>query len=173
LFPTYYLPLSKLKDAASPDVQKEGSPDLQGTSKTSEGNPELAIPQEVIDKLKERHFVRGPQQESGKSGGSQSQRAPDRMIVDAIGRIVPAPSSLQPPAPGRFVFIPDAFGWGVSATRYELLPCGMLEQALQTQAASPERIRFNVAGLVTEFKGKNYLLLQRAVRAYGHGNFVN
>ena len=70
------------------------------------------------------------------------------------------------------MFVPDAFGWNVGKTRYELLPCGVLEQALQTQAASPERIRFSVAGLVTEFKGKKYLLLQRTIRAYGHGNFV-
>lgn len=110
-------------------------------------------------------MARGPQRESSKSGdGTKSQRSPDRMLVDAIGRIEPAAS-------GRFVFVPDAFGWNIDKARYELLPCGVLEQALQSQAASPDPIRFNIVGLVTEFKGRQYLLLQRAIRVYGYGNF--
>jgi len=173
LFPTYYLPLSKLKDAKSGGAQDEGSQTLRQTAGSGEPDPDLAIPQEVVEKLKDRRMVRGPQRESGKPG---FQKGPDHTLVDAIGRIEPAAgpvaSSLQPPASDRFVFIPDAFGWNVSGTRYELLPCAVLEQALQRQAASPEPIRFSVAGLVTEFKGKKYLLLQRAIRAYGHGNFV-
>ena len=32
-------------------------------------------------------------------------------------------------------------------------------------------IRFNVAGLVAEFQGKKYLLLQRAAIVYNYGNF--
>ncbi len=171
LFPSYYLPLSKLKSAESPDALDKGAQALREPAKSGEGDPELAIPQEVVEKLKDRRFVRGPQREGGKPG---VQKSPDRMLVDAIGRIEPAPavSSLQPPASDHFVFVPDAFGWNIGRTRYELLPCGVLEQALQTQAASPERIRFSVAGLVTEFKGKKYLLLQRTIRAYGYGNFV-
>jgi len=165
LFPAYYLPLSKLKGA-----QDEGRQALREPARSDEGDPELTIPQEVVEKLKDRRFVRGPQHQVGKP---RSQRAPDRMLVDAIGRIEPAASGPQSPAsPDRFVFVPDAFGWSIDKTRYELLPCGVLEQALQTQAASPERIRFSVAGLVTEFNGKKYLLLQRTIRAYGHGNFV-
>jgi hypothetical protein len=174
LFPTYYLPLSKLKGAESPDAPNKGSQALREPARSGGPDPDLAIPQEVVEKLKDRRMVRGPQRESGKPG---FQKGPDHTLVDAIGRIEPAAgpvaSSLQPPASAdRFVFVPDAFGWNVSGTRYELLPCGVLEQALQRQAASPEPIRFSVAGLVTEFKGKKYLLLQRVIRAYGHGNFV-
>jgi hypothetical protein len=170
LFPTYYLPLSKLKSATASGVQSEGPRTLPETIKNDQSDPELTIPKEVAEKLRNRRMVRGPQREGG---GPESKRSPDRVIVDAIGRIEPAASGLQPPAsPDRFVFVPDAFGWNIAQTRYELLPCGVLEQALQRQAASPEPIRFNVAGLVTEFKGKQYLLLQRAMRAYGHGNFV-
>jgi hypothetical protein len=32
-------------------------------------------------------------------------------------------------------------------------------------------MRFNVAGLVTEFQGRKYLLLQRAFVVYNYGNF--
>lgn len=173
LFPTYYLPLSKSKSAGPADEEKGQPHALREPAKDSEPDPELAIPQEVIDKLKDRRFVRGPQHEGGKStAGPESRKSPAYMLVDAIGRIEAATSSLQLPASGRYMFIPDAFGWSVSRTRYELLPCSMLEHALRTQAVSPEPIRFSVAGLVTEFKGKKYLLVQRAIRAYGHGNFV-
>jgi len=176
LFPTYYLPLSKSKSAGSADEEKGQPHALREPAKGSEPDPELAIPQEVIDKLKDRRFVRGSQRESGKStAGPELRKSPAYMLVDAIGRIeaagAPPASGLQPPAWPRYTFIPDAFGWNVSGTRYELLPCSMLEQALQKQAASPESIRFSVAGLVTEFKGRKYLLLQRAIRAHGYGNF--
>jgi hypothetical protein len=78
------------------------------------------------------------------------------MLVDEIGRI-----SVGADGP---ILTPNAFGWNVGAAQYRLLPCKMLEQAQQTQAASPEPLRFNVAGIVTEFKGRKYLLLQRAAR---------
>jgi hypothetical protein len=42
---------------------------------------------------------------------------------------------------------------------------------LSRQRSSVEPIRFNIAGLVTEFKGRQYLLLQRAIRVHSHGNF--
>jgi len=173
LLPMYYLPLSKLKNAESPGVQDKQSQTLPGSARSGQGDPELKIPQEIAEKLKDRRMVRGPQRESGKP---TVPAASSRMLVDALGRIeraaAPAASGLQPPASDRFVFVPDGFGWNVGRTRYELLPCGVLEQALQTQAASPDRIRFNVAGLITEFKGRRYLLLQRAIRAYGLGIFV-
>lgn len=173
LFPTYYLPLSKLKDAKSAGVQSEGAPSLRTPGQGGESEPDLTIPPEVAEKLKSRRAVRAPQKESGRpAGGSESRRSPDHMLVDVLGRIEPAASGLQLPASDRFVFIPDAFGWDVSRTRYELLPCATLEQALQRRAESPEPIRFSVAGLVTEFKGREYLLLQRVIRAYGQGNFV-
>ena len=77
-------------------------------------------------------------------------------------------SGVQPPV---FHFIPYALGWSVSNIRYELLPCGALEQAMQIQRSSMESVRFNVAGLVTQFRGRQYLLLQRAVPVYNYGNF--
>jgi len=173
LLSMYYLPLSKLKTAESPGAQDKELQTLQGPVRSGQGDPELTIPQEVAEKLKDRRVVRGLQRESGKPA---SPIASSRMLVDALGRIeraaAPAAAGLQPPASDRFVFVPDGFGWNVGRTRYELLPCGVLEQALQMQTASPDRIRFNVAGLVTEFKGRKYLLLQRAIRAYGQGNLV-
>jgi hypothetical protein len=69
------------------------------------------------------------------------------------------------------VFVPYALGWNLSKVRYEILPSSVLEQALQRQAGSLERMRFNVTGLVTEFQGRKYLLLLRAVPVYSYGDF--
>jgi hypothetical protein len=68
-------------------------------------------------------------------------------------------------------FTPYALGWNVGDVRYELLPSSALEQARQLQRSSLEPIRFNVAGLVTKFRGTQYLLLQRAAPVYNYGNF--
>ena len=38
------------------------------------------------------------------------------------------------------------------------------------KSANP--LRFRVAGIVTKYNGEYYILLQRAARAYNHGNFV-
>ena len=85
------------------------------------------------------------------------------VLADVIGRI----QSRQ----GCAVFVPDALGLNVSTIQYELLPCAALEQAQRMQAAWPEPIRFNVAGLVSEYEGKPVLLLQRVTRSYNVGNF--
>jgi hypothetical protein len=150
-WPTYYLPLSKLKEA--------GPADTQGTSVTApRKGMEPEIPPEVLAKLKERRAPRGPA-----SPQSPQMQSPASLLVDVVGRI-----GIGPDGP---VFTPDAYGWNISRTSYRLLPCGVLEQTLQRQAAAPEPLRFNVAGLITQFKDQKYLLLQRATRAYDYGDF--
>ena len=72
---------------------------------------------------------------------------------------------------GRLVFVLDAFGLNVRPVSLRLLPCGVLEMAEQIQAAVPEPVRFKIAGIITKYKGENYLLLQRATRVYSHQNF--
>jgi hypothetical protein len=47
----------------------------------------------------------------------------------------------------------------------------VLELAEQRQSAVPEPVRFKIAGIVTKYKGKNYLLLQKVTRVYSHQNF--
>ena len=150
LLPTYYLPLSKLKDAGVAAPQES----VAGPRKT----PEPAIPPDVLEKLKERRAPRGPANPQ-----SPDAQALASLLADVIGVISVG-------AEGA-VFTPDAYGWNISRTCYKLLPCGVLEQTLQRQAATPDRLRLNVAGLVTVFKGRKYLLLQRAVRAYDYGDF--
>jgi hypothetical protein len=72
---------------------------------------------------------------------------------------------------GQIVFVLDAFGRNVRPVSLRLLPCEVLELAEQRQSALPEPVRFKIAGIVTKYKGKNYLLLQKATRVYSHQNF--
>jgi len=69
-------------------------------------------------------------------------------------------------------FQPSAFGQNVSQNHYILLPCEMLEVAENKMQKSPGRQRYNISGLVTHYKGRNYMLLRRAVRTYTNGNFT-
>jgi hypothetical protein len=166
LFPSYYLPLSKLKDANEPQPLKgvqEGAELVPDAGLESGGA--LEIPEEVLDQMRTRRQARGPQRkETDETVAAETgRRARTHVLVDRVGFI----EFIQ----GYPVFVPDGFGWNVSETRYELLPCNALEQAERRLAAFPQPIRFNVAGLVTEYQGKKYLLLQRAIRVYNYGNF--
>lgn len=158
LLAQYYLPLSKLKDANEPATQMQTTPEptQAGTS-----NGALVIPDGALELLRGRRPVRGPLLPAAPDAAPQER--PNRMLVNLTGFVE---SHQGPP-----YFVPDGLGWSVSTVRYQLLPSRVLEQVQQTVAAAPNPVRFNVSGLVTEFRGVQYLILQRAVRVYHHGNF--
>ena len=159
LFPTYYLPLSKLKGADGSETTEEPA---DGIETVSDGA--LEIPDEVLERMRTRRQARGPQRrEADETPAETGRRARTHVLVDRVGFIEFNE--------GYPTFVPDGLGRNVSQTRYELLPCSMLEQAERRLAAFPQPIRFNVAGLVTEYQGRKYLLLQRAIRVYNYGNF--
>ena len=182
LLATYFLPLSKFKS----DEPTDGGQRVGAAAPHVPVDPELGIPPEIVEKLKNRRPIRGPLR---KPSDDQTVERPDaylgRMLVNRVGlieaedvdaykrRSVEAlpDSRIYASTHPRFHFLPYALGWNVSSTRYELLPCGALEQAQQLQRSSIEPIRFNVAGLVTKFQGREYLLLQRAAPVYNYGNF--
>jgi hypothetical protein len=189
LFPTYYLPLSKFKDEEGPDSEEQKTQDgaVNQESKIKDQkseDSELTIPPEVLEQLKNQSLPRGRRGRT-EAGQKPSPSTPDRVLVDCTGRIgagevekwkggnvdASAGGRFQASTLPRFHFVPYALGWGLSDIRYELLPCAALEEALRRQKQALEPMRFNVAGLVTEFHGKKYLLLQRAVVVYNYGNF--
>ena len=194
LVPFYYLPLSKFKDDKSPEGGEQRTEDsklnplpaimsppaLTGGRNPKSNEPELVVPPEVLERLKNQRPLRGPRR--GPEGKSKPiPESSERVLVDCVGRIessLLAVDSPQLPPVNRqlstansWVFVPYALGWNVSAVRYELLPCTALEQALRRQEGALDPIRLNVAGLVTEFQGRKYLLLQRATVVYNYGNF--
>lgn len=189
LLPTYYLPLSKFKSekGAEEGEQKpeasEPNPQPAIRNPQSKG-PELAIPPEILEKLKKQRPLRGPRR-SVEAQTKPIPEAADQVLVDCVGRIESrrvgyahhtsnaeqAKDGGHSPPYDSWVFVPYALGWNVSDVRYNLLPCTALEEALRRQKGALDPMRFNVAGLVTEFQGQKYLLLQRAIVVYNYGNF--
>lgn len=167
LWPIYYVPLSRLKDANEPaPVEPPAAPlDANEVTANATAGDEMAIPEAIAKRLRDRRTARAPQRSGREEAPADNKptRAQTRVLVDAVGFIERQH--------GGSVFVPDALGRNVAKVRYELLPCRILERAEQRLAESPEPIRLKVAGLVTQYKGTHYLLLQRVIRVYNYGNF--
>ncbi len=189
LFPFYYLPLSKFKDDKNPadggQKPEAGTPNPHSALRTPQLNePELVVPPEVLERLQKQRPLRGPRRRT-EAERKPLPGPPEQVLVDSVGRLESgrvgyahqtsnteqATNGGHSPPYDGWVFFPYALGWNVSDVRYNLLPCTALEEALRRQKGALDPIRFNVAGLVTEFQGRKYLLLQRAIVVYNYGNF--
>jgi hypothetical protein len=91
------------------------------------------------------------------------QSKQDTIFANRAGRV-----SLKE---GKYVFEPDGLGRGVERFSIELLPCQSLDEAMGQVRSGANQVRFNVAGILTRYKDKRYLLLQKATRVYSYGNF--
>ena len=161
IFPDYFLPISEVKQAKSQSQQAQPQkPDVT----INDPNDALAIPQEIIAKLETRRIVRPEQLRKGLALKA------DCILADRTGFI--HDSGARARGTGHEVsLVLDALGRNVQQISFRLLPCQVLEQAQRIQSAEPDPMRFKIAGIVTKYKGENYLLLQRAIRAYSHQNF--
>jgi len=184
LFPIYFLPLRKVKDsarAAPPDANLADASQaalVKPTPAANEPNGTLAIPKEITDRLSDRPTVYRRQPQEPNSLGEKLQGIKqDYILADRTG-LISLPShtgfaydGLTPP---RTEFVLDGLGLSVQQTAFRLLPCQVLEQAEQESAEGglrSEQTRLKIAGIVTEYKGDKYMLLQRATRVYSYGNF--
>ena len=154
VFPVYFLPLGKVEPLQPP--LHESSPGTEPT--INEPNDTLAIPKEVLDKLKREGAIRP------KPAQKLLELKQDFVLVDRTAVLVKQTD-------GRLVFVPDALGRGIRQISFRLLPCQALELTERRYSAEPDRMRFKIAGIVTQYKGKRYLLLQKATRLYSCGNF--
>ena len=184
IFPNYFFPLGK---RSRPQSQTPPKPRQKGRKPTempsakesqrqpavSEPNDVLAIPQEIIEKLKGGRIVRPEklEQKSKAKKGVVDSASEKKAQLEQDYILADRTAFLSKQDDGRLVFVLDAFGRNVRPVSLRLLPCEVLELAEQIQAAVPEPVRFKIAGIVTKYKGKNYLLLQKATRVYSHQNF--
>jgi hypothetical protein len=139
-------------------------------------NDILSMPKEITEKLRAGRKTTADtirqipdsneiSTEKDKSPDTQRYRQKtDTVLVDRTGFLVTQDN-------GRFVFVPDALGRNVQNISINLLPCAALELTELKQAAEPEKMRFKITGIRTKYKGKIYLLLEKATRTYSHGNF--
>ncbi len=159
IFPVYFLPLSKARALQSATPKK--TPRKTTGPALNDPNDALAIPQELVKKLSERQIIRDEQLQQMGKGLELKQ---DSILADRTGFI-------DHRSDGKSIFVLDGLGRNIQKVSFQLLPCLTLQRAEQKQERKLERLRLKVAGIVTSYKGKNYLLLQRARRIYNHGNF--
>lgn len=167
LFPTYFLPLSKVADtnvSTSPAKQKEESQAPEPSQDQpqpviNEPNDILALPSQIVQRLDTERVRRIPPEKTGLA----TVRGQQRLLLDRMGFLVGSGREIE--------FVLDAHGWNRPQQRFVLLPCEALEQAENRQLGEPEPVPFRVAGITTHYKGGRYLLLQKATRLYSHQNF--
>jgi hypothetical protein len=146
-------------DSKEPNQTKETVPQ----STTDEPENVLEMPPEIMERLKASKTIR-PERPNRRAAISKSGPAQDSILADRTAFLAKQDN-------GQPVFVLDALGLNVRPVSLLLLPCEALELTEQKQSAVPERLRFKIAGFITTYKGKNYLLLQKATRIYSHGNF--
>jgi hypothetical protein len=173
IFPTYFLALGKTRgpdgatpsDAATREAPQESQKEEEELM-IDDPNDELAVPEEIIKMLKSKRTTPG-QQLKRRQAMTERRKATrhNYMFANRTGFIRESGQKLD--------FVLDALGLNVQPAdgRLLLLPCQALELAEREQSAEPDPIRFKMAGIVTEYKGNKYLLLQRATKTYSHGNF--
>jgi hypothetical protein len=145
IFPIYFLEVeAPRKRAVEPPA-------------VNEPEDAVSLPKEITDRLQKRPVIRAG---SLRKGLALEQ---DSTISDVRGLIAERP--------GGAVFIPDGLGRNIERLELRLLPCQTLERALRRPEISLSRPSFTVAGLLTRYEGRNYLLLERATRTYSCGNF--
>ena len=156
IFPVYFLPLAKTERSQPEQSQESQATEPELTINAP--NEQLRIPDEIIAKLSIRKIVRTEQLEKG------LELKQDSILADRTATLVKQ-------ADGSFVFVLDGLGRNLPELSFPLLPCEIFEYAQAKQSAEPDPLRFKIAGILTRYKGENYLLLQRAIRIYSHENF--
>ncbi|MHC4175614.1 MAG: hypothetical protein ACYST5_22110 [Planctomycetota bacterium] len=176
IFPMYFLPLTKTAKPQSQIPKAPQKPQRQEDRRQpaiSDPNDILEIPQEIIEKLKTRKAGRlKVLPETTEAKKRQERPGPaKRPEIKQDSILADRTALLDEQDDGRLVFVLDALGRSVQDVSLRLLPCEALELTEARQSAALEPVRFKIAGIRTAYKGKGYLLLQKATRVYSHENF--
>ncbi len=193
LFAVYYLSLRKInqptREAVKNEPNKTGQANSPRLSSPANGlpgqagqavnapNDVVSIPENIVAMLKTSEVL--PTTEAQATRAEELQLKQDTIFANRAGRVVAKnggstlSTTLKTGAltTGGYVFEADALGRGVGKFEIKLLPCQKLEDALLQVRSESNPVRFNVAGILTRYKGEQYLLLQKATRMYSYGNF--
>jgi hypothetical protein len=158
LFAVYYLSLRKTDRPAEEKGQNEVN---TVTQTVNAPNDVVNIPAEIVALLRQSEVL--PTTEAQATRAEELQLKQDTIFANRAGRVEVKN--------GSYVFEADALGRGVGKFAIKLLPCQKLEDAILQVRSESNPVRFNVAGILTKYKGEQYLLLQKATRMYSYGNF--
>ena len=171
IFPKYFLPLREPEDESQKtEVGFQISDSNTSEIAVSEPNDVLTVPPEILERLKNRRqrpattSLRQIMDSNEVPAAQVYKRGADSVFVDRTAFLVEQ-------ADGELVFVPDGLGRNIQKLSLRLLPCEVLELTERERSAQLEPVRFKIAGILTKYKGRQYLLLQKATRTYSYGNF--
>jgi len=167
IFPIYFLPLAKPKQPAGPP----GEPNEPIRPAVNDPNDTLAIPSELLERLKTRRTIQQKQTATVPAKGKADKSKKQNIILNNRVGFLRDLGQAKADEPCKLSFVLDGLGRNVSQTSFRLLPCQVLERMEKQLWAEPGSFRFRVAAILTEYKGNTYLLPHRATRVYSYGNF--
>jgi hypothetical protein len=198
IFPVYFFALVRVIQPQPPKAE-ESNESMEKTVTEANVPPKeiiprdiigpndiLEIPQEIIEKLKTKEMIQpGRLKEMPAEVNDLKKDSTIREAAEAETKLEVRPKSGQDSIlvdrtaflskqGNWYVFAMDALGRNaplVEGGSLRLLPCEALELTEQRQSIEPEPAPFKIAGIMTKFKGRHYLLLQKATRVYNYGNF--
>jgi hypothetical protein len=162
IFPSHFFPIA---EASSSKMMIE-SQDINNFQETaeekisiSEANDAIVIPKNILEKLSSRKIVR-----------TELVKEKSEVTVDTV--ISERMAVLEKVSDNNFVFVLDSIGRNISGVSLRVLPSQALELTEKIQASVSEKLHFKISGLLTNYKGEQYLLLQKANRVYSYQNFA-
>ena len=192
-------PQNESQTAPSNELPKEQEKEQQPESAITENDPNdtVTIPDDIMSKLRGRKVIKplppkekpkplpAPVVQKDKTSKQKERKIiatvkpsgfkQDTVMADRTGSFIKNDETAGQKVPIKYdKFTFDAVGFNVQtgkSSSFYLLPCQILERAELKQSSRLEHIRLKVAGVVTQYKGNKYLLLQRATEIYSHGNF--
>jgi len=165
IFASYFLPLAARQDEAEQiDEQPEKDQDSDNgyENDDEDRSDELSLPSEILEQFERQRTIEAPRQYE--PAEPAIDLGDDRMLVGRTGVLEEVDKNIA--------FRIKGVGLkGSEGDTFELLPNSALELAQRRLRILPARARFEVTGLVTEYEGRQYILLVRASRIHGYGNF--
>ncbi|MBN1456973.1 MAG: hypothetical protein JW912_03885 [Sedimentisphaerales bacterium] len=159
LFPWYFIPMTNLpgeQQIQDPNMQQET--DRQQELEEEQEDDDSILPDDVMKLLKPKRVV---------------NLAKLRQVVQAEGNAILAErTGFIVEKDGQKILQIDSLGRNVDEMSFKLLPSEVLEWSEYRMERYANPMRLRIAGIVTMYKGEYYILLERAARAYNHGNFV-
>jgi hypothetical protein len=173
IFPSYYLQVAPPAAPSPAEPNKPATPSEPNDKlpRINDANDEVRIPQQLVEELKATRRVidiaPSTATPAEPNRTATLRETGDALIVDRMGIMA------KPAGDEAWSFNINGLGRSVSGISFRLLPCEVLERMeIQRRPFYLNPIRYRIAGTVTRFQGRYYILPTRAIRAYNNGNFT-
>ena len=148
IYLSYFLPVAEVNEPQQ-QFDEEDSNDV---------NEPQIIPEDALLLLKPKRIISLAELKKPEGVGA------DGVLIDRTGFLKKTKDG--------YYFGFDAMGRNINLLQLPLLQCQELENIAIEQKETSTPLRYNISSIVTRYKGRNYLLLQRAARTYNYGNLV-